>query len=191
MNNAYLDLISLVERLHRQFLEVIKLELDGMSIRDINNVQAVMLFNIGDEEMTVGELTLRGCYLGSNVTYNVKAMVEQGYLSQQRSVHDRRSVHVRLTEKGKQLRDGLMAVHSRHVNMLPHAAVTADDLQTAEITLRHLDGFWSHGRLDVTLGNGGLTRYPLGGGLQDASQQATGMADTGAPLCSGVSVLEC
>jgi DNA-binding MarR family transcriptional regulator len=168
MNSAYLDLISRVERLHRQFLEVIKLELDGMGVRDINNVQAMMLFNIGDEEMTVGELTLRGCYLGSNVTYNVKAMVEQGYLSQQRSVHDRRSVHVRLTDKGKQLRDGLMAVHSRHVNMLPHAAMTADDLQTAQITLRRLDGFWSHQRLGVTLGSGGLTRYPLGGGPQDA-----------------------
>jgi hypothetical protein len=118
-------------------------------------------------------------------------MVEQGYLSQQRSVHDRRSVHVRLTEKGKQLRDGLMALHNRHVNMLPHAAVTADDLQSAEITLRRLDGFWSHGRLGVTLGSGRLTRFPLGGGPQDASQQATGMADTGAPLFSGASVLEC
>ena len=185
MNNAYLDVISLVERLHRQFLEVVKLELDGMGIRDINNVQAVMLFNIGDEEMTVGELTLRGSYLGSNVTYNVKAMVEQGYLSQQRSVHDRRSVHVRLTEKGKQLRDGLMAVHSRHVNM-PHAAVTAADLQIVESTLRRLDGFWSHRRLGAMLGSGGLTRYPLGGEPQAALQQATGMADTGgAPVFRG------
>ena len=84
----------------------------------------MMLFNIGDEEMAVGELTLLGCYLGSNVTYNVKAMVEQDYLAQQRSLHDRRSIRVRLTEKEKQLRDGLMAVHSRHANMLPHAAVT-------------------------------------------------------------------
>jgi DNA-binding MarR family transcriptional regulator len=82
MNKAYLNVISLIERLHRQFLEVVKLELDGMGIRDINNVQAMVLFNIGDAEMTVGELTLRGCYLGSNVSYNIKKMVEQGYLSQ-------------------------------------------------------------------------------------------------------------
>src|SRR5215831_5448878 len=144
MNNAYLDVISLIARVHRQFLEVVSLELDGMGIRDINNVQAMMLFNIGEAEMTVGELTLRGCYLGSNVTYNVKAMVEQGYLTQQRSVHDRRSVHIRLTEKGKKLRDGLMVVHRRHVDMLPHAGVTADGLQSAEITLRRLERFWSH-----------------------------------------------
>ena len=87
MTNAYLDVISLIERLHRHSLEVVKLELEGLGIHDINNVQGMMLFNIGDAEMTVGELTLRGCYLGSNVSYNVKKMVENGYLTQQRSLH--------------------------------------------------------------------------------------------------------
>src|SRR5467141_4176747 len=100
MINSYLELISLIERLHRHFLEVVKLELDGLAVRDINNVQGMMLFNIGDAEMTVGELTLRGCYLGSNVSYNVKKMVGNGYLTQQRSLHDRRSIRVRLTDKG-------------------------------------------------------------------------------------------
>ena len=144
MSDAYLEVVSFIGRVHRQFLEVVKLELDGMSIRDINNVQAMMLFNIGEAEMTVGELTLRGCYLGSNVSYNVKNMAEQGYLVQQRSVHDRRSVYVRLTEKGKMLRDALTAVHSRHFNMLADTAVSADDLQSTEITLRRLERFWSH-----------------------------------------------
>src|SRR6201993_5036409 len=115
MTNAYLDVISLIERLHRHFLEVVKLELDGLGIHDINNVQGVMLFNIGDAEMTVGELTTRGCYLGSNVSYNVKKMVETGYLVQERSVHDRRSIHVQLTKKGRSLRDRLSAMHKRHV----------------------------------------------------------------------------
>jgi hypothetical protein len=87
MTNGYLEVISLIERLHRHFLEVVKLELDGLGIHDINNVQGMMLFNIGDAEMTVGELTLRGCYLGSNVSYNVKKLVENGYLVQERSVH--------------------------------------------------------------------------------------------------------
>src|SRR5262249_56012076 len=105
MGEEYLQTISLIERTHRQFMEIVKLELDGLHIRDINNVQALMLFNIGDAEMTVGELTSRGCYLGSNVSYNVKKLVENGYLAQQRSLHDRRSIHVRLTEKGRRLRD--------------------------------------------------------------------------------------
>src|SRR6266702_3718504 len=138
MTNGYLEVISLVERLHRHFLEVVKLELDGLGIHDINNVQGMMLFNIGDAEMTVGELTLRGCYLGSNVSYNVKKMVENGYLAQQRSPHDRRSVHVRLTEKGSKLRDSLTEMHRRHIRTLSQAALNAEELQALGITLRRL-----------------------------------------------------
>src|SRR5213596_3403508 len=117
MPEAYLEVISFIEQLHRRFLEIVKLELDGLGIHDISNVQAMMLFNIGNAEMTVGELTLRGCYLGSNVSYNVKKMVENGYLTQQRSLHDRRSIHVRLTEKGIRLRDRLSEMHRRHAEM--------------------------------------------------------------------------
>jgi DNA-binding MarR family transcriptional regulator len=142
MDNPYLEVISLVERLHRQFLEVVKLELEGVGIHDINNVQAMMLFNIGDAEMTVGELTLRGCYLGSNVSYNVKKMVENKYLAHERSVHDRRSIHVRLTERGIKLRDSLTAMHRRHAEMLAQAALSADGLQAAGVTLRRLERFW-------------------------------------------------
>jgi DNA-binding MarR family transcriptional regulator len=145
MAEAYLEVISLIERLHRQFLEVVKLELEGLGIRDINNVQGLMLFNIGDAEMTVGELTWRGCYLGSNVSYNVKKMVEAGYLAQERSLHDRRSSHVKLTEKGRALRDRLSTMHERQVNMLKQTAITPADLEAAAITLRRLERFWMHG----------------------------------------------
>jgi DNA-binding MarR family transcriptional regulator len=142
MDNPYLEVISLVERLHRQFLEVVKLELEGLGIHDINNVQAMMLFNIGDAEMTVGELTLRGCYLGSNVSYNVKKMVGNKYLAHERSVDDRRTIHVRLTEKGIKLRDSLTVMHRRHAEMLSRAAPGADDLQATSVTLRRLERFW-------------------------------------------------
>src|SRR5438132_11003194 len=124
--NAYFQVISLIERLHRQFLELVKLEIEGLGIHDINNVQGMMLFSIGDAEMTVGELTLRGCYLGSNVSYNVQKMVENGYLARQRSLHDRRSIHVSLTEKGNKLRDRLITMHERHAAMLSRAALTSD-----------------------------------------------------------------
>ena len=103
MKKTYLSTIVLLERMHRQFLEVIKSELEAHDIRDINNVQSLILYNIGGDELTVGELTLRGYYLGSNVSYNVKKMFEHVYLHQERSFHDRRSVRVRLTEKGLEL----------------------------------------------------------------------------------------
>src|SRR6202795_5101837 len=142
MADHYLEVISLVEQLHRRFLEIVKLELDGLGIHDINNVQGMMLFNIGDAEMTVGELTLRGCYLGSNVSYNLKKMVENGYLAQERSVHDRRSVYVRLTDKGRDLRDRLSVMHRRHVEMLAQTTITDTDLQGVVVTLRRLERFW-------------------------------------------------
>src|SRR5262247_2322051 len=122
MKPEYLEVNSLIERLHRSFLELVKFELERLGFHDINNVQGMMLFNIGDAEMSVSELTLRGCYLGSNVSYNVKKMVENGYLTQQRSLHDRRSIHVRLTEKGIRLRDRLSEMHRRHAEMLRQAA---------------------------------------------------------------------
>ena len=136
-------MISLVERLHRHFLEVVKLELDGLGIHDINNVQAVMLFNIGDAEMTVGELTLRGCYLGSNVSYNLKKMVENGYLVQARSPHDRRSIHVRLTDEGPRVaRPAWRRCTARHVECCRKTRSPSADLEDAAATLRRLERFW-------------------------------------------------
>ena len=107
-----------------------------------------MLSNIGDAEMTVGELTLRGCYLGSNVSYNVKKLVENGYLAHERSTYDRRSVHIMLTDKGRSIRDRLSDMHQRHVEMLKETAITQADLEAVIITLRGLERFWMH-RSDV------------------------------------------
>jgi DNA-binding MarR family transcriptional regulator len=143
MKAEYLETIGLIERLHRHFLEIVKLELDGLGIHDINNVQGLILYNIGDAEMTVGELTLRGCYLGSNVSYNVKKMVENEYLVQERSEHDRRSIHVRLSDKGKKLRDELSKMHERHLVMLNETSLKAEDLQAADVALKRLERFWT------------------------------------------------
>jgi DNA-binding MarR family transcriptional regulator len=122
---------------------LVKLELDAHGIHDINGVQALMLFNVGDAEMTVGDLTLRGCYLGSNVSYNVKKLAENGYLAHLRSAYDRRMVHVRLTEKGLKLHDNLRAMHGRHIELLQKAtAITESDLQTTAATLGRLEQFW-------------------------------------------------
>jgi DNA-binding MarR family transcriptional regulator len=142
-STGYLDVISFIERLHRHFLEVVKLELEDFGVHDVNNVQALMLFNIGDDEMTVGELTLRGCYLGSNVSYNVKKMVENGYLTNERSTHDLRSYRVKLTEKGHSLRERLSAMHQRHGEMLGQASITGENLADITAMLERLERFWS------------------------------------------------
>ena len=99
-------------------MDVIKTDLEGLRINDIKNLQSVMLFNIGDTALSVGELTLRGVYIGSNVSYHVKKMVENGYLSQEHSPYDRRVSHVRLTEKGRKLREDLIMAHQRRIDLL-------------------------------------------------------------------------
>lgn len=143
MESTYIDVIALLERTHRRFLEVVKLELDNLGVQDINNMQAMILFNIGDLEMTVGELTTRGCYLGANVSYNVKKMLETGYIAQQRSLHDRRAVKVRLTEKGLALRAKLAGMHDRHVVSLAQVLEQSEDLVSTHKTLRKLEQFWT------------------------------------------------
>jgi DNA-binding MarR family transcriptional regulator len=147
MMRNYFKVMSLVERLHRSFLELVKLELDRVGLYDINNVQALMLFSMGEAKMTVSELMTRGCYLGSNVSYNVRKLVENGYLEQTRSTHDRRSVHVKLTMKGNNLLEQLSAMHSRHLEMLSQSHVTDADLTLAASTLRRLDRFLTAGDL--------------------------------------------
>jgi DNA-binding MarR family transcriptional regulator len=143
MHEAYAEVIALIERLHRHFLEVVKGNLDRLGIHDINAVQALMLFNMGPAEMNVGELMLRGCYLGANVSYNVKKLVENGHLLQERSVHDRRRSRVRLTDKGAKLRDRLQSMHERHAEMLEGAALGSERLHTAAVTLRRLESLWN------------------------------------------------
>ena len=143
VRQPYYDSILLIERLHRHFLEVLKTELDRLGIQDINNVQSLILYNIGDDELTVGELTARGYYLGSNVSYNVKKMVENGYLGQERSPHDRRSVRVRLSDKGLDLRDKISSMFERQIKALDKAGLNDEELIKANETMRKLERFWS------------------------------------------------
>jgi DNA-binding MarR family transcriptional regulator len=140
--NFYFELNPLIERLHHRLLEIVKLELESLGIHDINSVQAVMLFNIGDAEMTIGEIALRGCYLGSNVSYNVKKMTENGYLMHERSVHDRRSIRVRATAKGQALSQKLSKMHQRHLELLQETEITDIHLKEVATTLRRLERFW-------------------------------------------------
>ena len=123
MTDENFELISLVERLHRHLLYVIKLEIEALVVLDINNVQTIMLFQIGAAEVTIGELAQRGSNLLSNVSYNVKKMIDNGYLVQKRSMRDRRTIFVRSTEKSRSLCRQLSKLHTRYVNLLHARAI--------------------------------------------------------------------
>ncbi len=143
MRHSYYEAVLLIERVHRHFLEVVKSDLDRQGIQDINNVQALILYNIGQDEMTVGELTARGYYLGSNVSYNVKKMVENNYLVQERSPHDRRSVRVKLSDKGLALHKKMTEYFEKQVATLQGANITSDEIGKGNEILKKLERFWT------------------------------------------------
>jgi DNA-binding MarR family transcriptional regulator len=143
VKEQYLISIRLIERLHRRFLDVIKAELDRFGIEDINNVQTLILFNINEEQLTVGELTVRGYYLGSNVSYNVKKLVENDYLIQERSAHDRRMTRVRLSPKGLDLTARISELYQRNSEELGGKHVSDEQLRQTNHTLMSLERYWS------------------------------------------------
>lgn len=143
MKEVYFDTIMLIERLHRLFLDVIKAELDRLNILDISNVQCFILYNIGKNQLTVGEVTNRGYYLGSNVTYNLKKMIENDYIIQEQSPHDRRSSHVRLSEKGLALYERFEEILSEHTRNMRHNGITDQDLKNSKNLLQRLEAFWN------------------------------------------------
>jgi DNA-binding MarR family transcriptional regulator len=140
----YLEALKLVERLHRRLLDVIKDEFDRRSREDVNSVQALLLYNIGDQELTASELRTRGYYLGSNVSYNVKKLVEMGYLHHQRSRIDRRSVRISLTERGREVHDIVTKLYDKHVKTVEQiGGVSSDDFQRLNGALMRLERFWT------------------------------------------------
>ena len=140
----YLETLTLVERLHRRLLDVIKDEFDRRSRADINSVQALLLYNIGEKDLTAGELRTRGYYLGSNVSYNLKKLVEMGYLDHQRSRIDRRSVRIKLTDKGREVRDIVDTLYQKHVASVGQVGgIGCEEFAALNKSLQRLERFWT------------------------------------------------
>ncbi|KIC35308.1 MULTISPECIES: MarR family winged helix-turn-helix transcriptional regulator [unclassified Leisingera] len=141
---GYLEALGLLERLHRLLLDVIKDEFERVGVLEINAVQALLLFNIGDNEVTAGELKTRGYYQGSNVSYNLKKLVEMGYMHHQRCEIDRRSVRVRLTQRGREIRDIVSALFSRHAEGLEGKnVISSEGIEDITASLKRMERYWS------------------------------------------------
>ncbi|MBT5416218.1 MAG: MarR family transcriptional regulator [Rhodospirillaceae bacterium] len=138
MKSAYIETMTLVERLHRRFLDIVRIELERLGEDDINNVQSLILFHMGEEDVSVGELTARGYYLGTNVSYNLKKLVESGYVGQRSSERDRRSVRVFLTSKGEDLRARLDGAFVAHAGLLEARGLEVEALDEAAATILRL-----------------------------------------------------
>ncbi|MGI9400058.1 MAG: transcriptional regulator LdtR [Rhizobiaceae bacterium] len=144
IKDLYLEALTLVERLHRRLLDVIKDEFDRQGRNDINSVQALLLYNIGNSELTAGELRTRGYYLGSNVSYNLKKLVEQGFIHHQRSRIDRRSVRVSLTDEGQKVAEIVDGLYKRHVGSIEQVGgINTEEFFRLNRSLQRLERFWT------------------------------------------------
>lgn len=143
--SEYLQALRLIERLHRLLLDVIKDEFDRQGGAELNSVQALLLYNIGESELTAGELKTRGYYLGSNVSYNLKKLVDMGYIHYKRSETDKRSVRVSLTDRGLEASKVVQNLYQRQLGSLEKVGeVDNDDLQRLNRSLVRLERFWSY-----------------------------------------------
>jgi DNA-binding MarR family transcriptional regulator len=144
VRGEYLRALRMIERLHRLLLDVIKDEFDRQGGAEINSVQALLLNNMGEDELTAGELRTRGYYLGSNVSYNLKKLVEMGYLHYKRSDKDRRSVRVSLTPKGVEARATIQKLYQRQLGSVEAVGqISLDDFRTLNKSLVRLERFWT------------------------------------------------
>lgn len=141
---SYLDALSMVERLHRLLLDVIKDEFERIGLLEINAVQALLLFNIGENEVTAGELKSRGYYQGSNVSYNLKKLVDMGYMHHQRCEIDRRSVRVKLTDKGSHVRKAIAKLFARHAEgLIAGDVLDLESINDISTTLKKVERYWT------------------------------------------------
>lgn len=139
-----MEALQLVERLHRRLLDVIKDEFERNGRSDINAIQALLIFNIGSAELTAGELRSRGYYLGSNVSYNLKKLVDMGFVNHRRSKVDRRSVRISLTEKGSEVAEVVGKLYERHIGSIEQVGgISATEFQQMNRALQRLDRFWN------------------------------------------------
>lgn len=140
----YMEALTLIERLHRRLLDVIKDDFERSGEPEVNPVQALLLFNIADSELTAGELKTRGHYQGSNVSYNLKKLVESGYVNHERSNADKRSVRVKLTPKGQAIRDRIDMLYNRQLQAVEEVVgLSIDEFDRLNKALTRLERFWT------------------------------------------------
>lgn len=141
---AYLETLQLLERMHRLLQDIVKDEFERLRRPELTPVQALLLYNLGEAEVTAGELRSRGMYQGSNVSYNLKKLVAMGYVSHERCDMDRRSVRVRLTPSGQEVRDILRGMFIRHAEGLAMSGVLDDPpIELVNLQTRRIERFWT------------------------------------------------
>ncbi|MEP9375619.1 MarR family transcriptional regulator [Aquabacter sp. CN5-332] len=140
---THLELARVIERIHRRYCDLLRVELTRLGIDDISPPQVMLLFTIGADELSVRDLLERGHYLGSNASYYLKQLADADYIHRTASARDRRSARIRLAEKGRALCDTIRSIDEAY-----HRLIARDDDEVQELTttfhmLRRLEVVWT------------------------------------------------
>ncbi len=140
---THLELARVIERAHRRYLDLLRVELIRLGIDDISPAQVMLLFTIGPDELSVRDLLERGHYLGSNASYNLKQLVDSGYVDRAHSQRDRRAARLKLADKGQ-----FLCQKIRDLDECYHRQVARDEQEARELTsafhlLRRLELVWT------------------------------------------------
>ena len=140
----FLKSLTLLEQAHRRLHDVVKDDLERAGERSLTGVQALLLYEIGVGETPASVLRARGAFAGTSLSYNIKKLQEGGYLTQRRSEADKRTVHLRLSERGLKVRKRVSKLFDRQAQALePTASMRADDLSQLNKSLSRLERFWA------------------------------------------------
>ncbi|MDO5657353.1 MAG: MarR family transcriptional regulator [Paracoccus sp. (in: a-proteobacteria)] len=143
-SDAYFRFLQMLERLHRLMLDLIKDEFERIGRADLTPVQAMLIYHLGQQEVSAGELRSRGMYQGSNVSYNLKKLVSGGYVTQMRSDQDRRALRVSLSEEGRAVRDDIGRLFARHADDLVASGVLDDPpLDRVNRQAQRIERYWA------------------------------------------------
>lgn len=140
---SHLDLLRVVERVHRRYLDLFRLDLGRLGVDELSPSQVMMLFTIGTDELTVRDLIDRGYYLGSNASYNLKRLLETGHIDRTASERDRRSARIRLSEKGRQLCEAVRKMDDSYYRLVARTSEEKRELEIAFKTLQRLEQVWT------------------------------------------------
>ncbi|WP_244492751.1 MarR family transcriptional regulator [Bosea sp. Root670] len=133
----------MIERVSRRFLDYLRLELSKLGVDDISPSQVMVLMTIGQGEIAVRDLLDRGHYGGSNASYNLKQLVENGYLDRGASPRDRRQARISLSLKGQMLCERLRLLDEASQVGQRLESNRETDVNTTHETLRQLEQWWN------------------------------------------------
>lgn len=141
---THLELVRVIERVHRRYCDLLRVELTRLGIDDISPPQVMLLLTIGEDELSVRDLLERGHYLGSNASYNLKQLLEANYILRTASARDRRSARIRLDAKGRHLCEMIRGVDETYHRLVARDADEERDLGVAFAMLRRMEFVWTN-----------------------------------------------